>query len=406
MKRYWNNKGRFSSIMILIFLSVLSVLIYSLVLGYYQAKYTESAHGNNPSGAGVNRSATSIETGFGYPKGNCTHCHEAHASIGGGEPSPTGGPDKFGLFAPMNPTSQTNNFCFQCHKGAGSVQFGGITNYTYSKNFGGGTATFNNIYDAFNATGSSHNLSDVLNHALKGTWGFTSNDSACIVCHNPHTAQRNYPPTINAMNGVNTAERYHGHHLDNDYNLWGDEPAATSGLNELMSDWTVLYQAPYCVGKTTYEPACNSTQNGTNLPNFVVSCRTGCHRGTGVWSTERARNLYAVNWTNDLTEPGNRSVHGKFAGDPSGFGNPIAPYTDNTKNYVLSCTDCHEPHGSPNEWLLRTTVNGKVNISITSSGCWMSFCTACHVLTGGGWHQAGTQKCSGCHYHNYVEGYF
>src|SRR4030042_3322468 len=123
---------RFRPIILFSFL-IVSFLLYNLALGYYKAKYTESAHGNNPSGAGVNRSATSIETGFGYSKGNCTHCHEQHASIGGGEPSPTGGPDQFSLFAPMNATSQTTNFCFQCHKGIGSVQYGFLTNHTYSK---------------------------------------------------------------------------------------------------------------------------------------------------------------------------------------------------------------------------------------------------------------------------------
>jgi hypothetical protein len=285
----------------------------------------------------------------------------------------------------MNPTSQTDNFCFQCHKGTGSVQVGGITNYTYSKNFGGGTATFTNIYDAFNSTGtyaSSHNLADVLTRATQA-WSttFTSTTNACIACHNPHTAQKNYPVTVNTMGGVNTAIRRPGDYKIDDYNLWGDEPNATSGFNEMMSDWTANYQAPYCVGGT-YEPACNSTSDGSNLPNFVVSCRTGCHRNNTTYSTERGRNLYAINWTNDINEPGIRSVHGKFQHTGNNNGTVIAPYTEGV-NYVLSCTDCHEPHGSQNKWLIRSTVNGKAinpGIDMNENRFW-TLCTACHVMT-------------------------
>jgi predicted CXXCH cytochrome family protein len=52
-------------------------------------------------------------------------------------------------------------------------------------------------------------------------------------------------------------------------------------------------------------------------------------------------------------------------------------------NYVLSCTDCHEPHGSPNEFLLRPTLNGSpVNAAHAPTGIgngqWYYWCQACH----------------------------
>ncbi len=85
----------------------------------------------------------------------------------------------------------------------------------------------------------------------------------------------------------------------------------------------------------------------------------------------------------------------------------MAPYEDPDENYnyVLSCTDCHESHGSPNEWLLRTSVNGKDNITTDRwEGDWWDFCTACHVLTQGTftYHRdlyAATPKCPACHEH-------
>ena len=85
----------------------------------------------------------------------------------------------------------------------------------------------------------------------------------------------------------------------------------------------------------------------------------------------------------------------------------MAPYEDPDEdyNYVLSCTDCHEPHGSTNEWLLRTCVNGKDNITMEWAGDWWDFCTACHVLTtptytyhAKKW-EAYSPKCPVCHEH-------
>ena len=393
MIRNTNFEIRRFSLVLLMLAGVLGlVFTYSDVIAWYPAKYTESAH------VGVNRSTISS---IGYAAGNCAHCHEQHASIEGTSHTPY----DFALFAPNNQDSQTANFCFQCHKGVGSVQVGGITNYTFSKNFGGGTATFTTIYDAFNPTTgtipSSHNLKDIQDW-ITGKVGFTSNSNPCVVCHNPHTAQDNHPVTLSGKGGVKTAIRRVTHYENLNTNLWGDEDNATSGYAERMKDLTNNYQAPYYVGKTTYEPANNATADGSNLPNFAQFCYD-CHQYSTISSTEHGT-LQPVNWTNSGV---NRSVHGLFANDTGGWGSTKAPYTaDDTTNYCLSCTDCHEPHGSTNEWLLRTCVNGKDNISITASGWWMEFCTACHVVAGGGWHQSGSVICSDCHFHNAVDGFF
>ena len=388
------------------------VFKHSDVIAYYQATYGESAHGN--TSYGVNRSDT------GYPVGSCAHCHDTFDPTYCGDD-----PNGLMLFAPNDnptPTPQFDNFCFECHKGSGSVQVrdGGLKNHTYSTNFGGGTPTFTTIYDAFNPTSgsspSSHNLADVLNHAVtkRDVWLFTAQDNPCTVCHNLHTAQRNfYPPDIeNGMGGVRTAVRKPGEHDVSDDNLWGDEP----GNNELMSEWvgTKVYQspvyAPWAEGKGLYEPANDSTNDGSNVPSFTNTCRIGCHQRNDVYSTERGTTLRPVNWTTSTSQKGYRSVHGKLANGTGGWGYLKHPYeADETTNYVLSCLDCHEPHGSENEWLLRTTVNGKDNIEITESGRWLDFCTACHVLDGCRcWHDGNggdgaAPICSTCHYHDRVD---
>jgi len=379
----------FPVIILLTTLLIVSVFFYKFAFGWYPAKYTESAHGNY-----ADRSAISS---IGYAVGNCAHCHYQHASIEGTSHTAY----DFGLFAPNNQDSQDDNFCFQCHKGAGSVQVGGITNKNYSHAFGGAAdpPDFTNIKDAFNPgtepPASSHNLKDIQD-LHTDLYDFTSDNNACVACHNPHTAQRNYEVTDSGREGVKTAIRDAAiGYRDRPTNLWGDEPRAASGYYELTSDANGTYQAPYRVGKTTYEPAGDQTADGTNLPGFANFCWQ-CHRFATVYSTERLANLRAVDWT----IAGN--IHGvKANGLSDTAGHTIAPYTaDDTTNYVLSCTDCHEPHGSTNEWLLRTCVNGKDNISITQAGRWYELCTACHQTTSWSNHDNTVADCSTCHGHS------
>ena len=377
----------------IMFFILVPALVWMLSSGNVAtAGYSDSAHGNTdpPPGYGVNRSGT------GYPIGSCAHCHDTF------DPNFCGNdPNGLMLFAPNDnptPTPQSDNFCYECH-GSGSAQ--AVTNHTYSKNFGGGTATLTTIYDAFNpasgTTPSSHNLADVLSHAVGRGIGFTVSTNPCLVCHDHHASQQNYPVILSGLGGVKTAVRRPADYASPPTNLWGDE----SGSNELISDYTNKYQAPHYVGGTTYEPANDSTANGSNLPNFFNFCMNQCHTRSDVYSTERGVNLTQIDWSST----GN-TRHGKYHENPDGWGYTIAPYTaGETYNYVLACTDCHEPHGSENEWLLRTSVNGKDNIQITESGRWLDFCTACHVLDGCGcWHDGNggdgaAPICSTCHFH-------
>jgi cytochrome c553 len=384
-------KTRYFSFSILIVVGVLVwVLMAHYAIAWAAATYTDSAHGN--ASYGVNRSGT------GYTIGSCAHCHDTFDSS-------ICGNDVFGLmlFASNDiPDSQTDNFCFECHKGTGSVQVGGITNNTYSTNFGGGTATFTNIRDAFNpATGtipSSHNLADVLNHAVTNI-GFNSDTNACLVCHDQHAAQQNYPVTLSGLGGVLTAVRRVIDFDSPPTNLWGDDQG------ELVYDYWYQnnpgrYQQPYYGDQTgtKFEPSGTITvTDGSDLPDYVSFC-LDCHADPVV-STYHGT-LVAIDWSNG----GN--WHGSTPKDLTGMGYPIAPYTNTGRNYLLSCTDCHEPHGSENEWLLRTTVNGKDGISVNFEGDWWEFCTACHVLTNATnmYHKQQPETyypgCPECHIHD------
>ena len=73
--------------------------------------YADSAHGDTT--IGVDRS--SIDTDFSnYATGNCAHCHEQHASLGGTEPNPGSSLADYLLFD----VTSINTFCNTCHDGS------------------------------------------------------------------------------------------------------------------------------------------------------------------------------------------------------------------------------------------------------------------------------------------------
>lgn len=378
--------------------------------------YTISAHGN--ISYGVNRTGLSS---FNYSIGNCAHCHEQHTRIGGVEPAPNSpvGPDYYLLFkdlwvAPV----QSNLFCYGCHIEVGSYQSGGnIINYCYSRTRGGDTTLTcpDSVYESFqfvndgtvggtsklncgSTFGTSHLIYNIGAFMLN-RWGFSGTGvyiNPCDVCHNPHRAKRAYP-----------CSRPSAHANLTTWNVWGDD-AGTSERMDVAS--TNLYWAPKRLGGG-YEPDGSATQDGSNMPNYVFLCYD-CHSPNTAITSSRLGNLRQINWSATGDFHGGRArIDGP--GDFSGvteYGDLLAPYKVGAvyqkTNYVLSCTDCHEPHGSPNEYLLRATVNGtQVNVANggpISNGRWYYFCLACHSLSGHAMNPGPSTDCymgGGCHKH-------
>ena len=361
------------------------LVIFFLTLGIsplYAGPYSGSAHGN--SGYGVNRSALST---FNYSKGSCAHCHEQHALIGGTEPSPTGGPDKHLLFN-SNHVSQDTNLCFDCHKTSGSAQSTLLNNYCYSYRASGNSSitcpddiieafsfidnSGNSVPNCSSSYGTSHHLSDIQTY-ITGKWGFTADSNPCAACHNPHRATRDSHTSGNRGQPVS---RPSDHDNSTGWELWGDE------ANEKMNSFTINYQAPYRHNSTTtYEPDGSITQDGSNLTDYVTFC-TDCHNASNVInSTTLGRTLRTIDWDNEK--------HGK--GNADGYIKVDSPYSSSLGK-VLSCIDCHEPHGSPNVALIRNEVNGSelagVITTIISTDCTAQYtdnndemkhlCSRCH----------------------------
>jgi hypothetical protein len=183
-----------------------------------------------------------------------------------------------------------------------------------------------------------------------------------------------------------------------------------------MSDYTTFYQAPYRFNSTsTYEPDGAAVADATKLTDYVTLC-TDCHNNSNtITSTPLGRNLHYIN-NKQFTFNWNNEKHGGGTANDA-CADIFDPYfTDgNCGNYVLSCTDCHEPHGSPNIFLIRKVVNGGVVTVDTGTGNgpegkankeWVYLCQNCHDgLLSDGYHVhpqtlpgAGGCASAACHY--------
>ncbi|MBU0483143.1 MAG: cytochrome c3 family protein [Proteobacteria bacterium] len=373
--------------------------------------YLDSAHGN--STYGVNRSSISS---LGYARANCAHCHEQHASIEGSEPAPSDGPSAALLFYD-NHVSQTDGACMKCHTDVAAVQTdGGIVNRSYSYRAGAWTAdTLNDIAEAFAFTtsltypsSSSHNLADIrtfISAGAQSSWKYTSKANPCVACHDPHAVQGD--PTHDGFTPKNDLARgwmlsLPSQHGSAPWGLWGDD------VGERMSSYSSSYQALLRWGGGVFEPDGTSVEDGSNLTDFNTFC-IDCHNSTNtIYSSLLSRNLIKINWGQDR--------HGL----PSSLSATlIAPYTSGV-SYVLACTDCHEPHGSPNVFLIRQEVNnGQVSatgLAPDTGGTQMaSLCERCHgdggtvmashsAIQGGAsciicHPSGGYTDCISCHYH-------
>jgi hypothetical protein len=300
---------------------VVILLFFLLCQTVWAGSYLDSAHGDLNNG--VFRTATDT---LGYARGNCAHCHEMHASIKGSEPAPaSGAPAPFCVFAQnlnasvnTGPYQESDNFCFYCHNSNGSAQE--VVNYDYSRAFGcdtfGGPTS---IRSAFNQT-SYHNLKDIWSFAQGNFSWFEEYSNPCNACHNPHLAKRNWTDPDNPLLSAMSKPSDH-------FSLWG--------TTELMSGYS--YEAPYCSGTANREPGGTGTHNGSTTPDYVGFC-TDCHN------------------------------------------TPYLTASATNSNFVLSCLDCHEPHGAPNIMLIRRRVNGEnLEEAVSSSSNTLGYlCTRCH----------------------------
>jgi predicted CXXCH cytochrome family protein len=239
-------------------------------------------------------------------------------------------------------------------------------------------------------------------------------DIQCTTCHNPgvvtgKTSEGGYPLTLPTEPGLPYTQKLIDGWPTLDNPPWPHDTPPRP----------LLYARPYAddpnpdiEGDEVLGP------DETQLPDFTTFCQT-CHRqiagrygstndysrlkydpirfikgdGGGVISTHGlARGRETESDSLKLKEPFKSIRYDEE-------GNVIA-------NLYLSCTDCHEPHGSENPFLIRTKVNGKKGIKTTQKA-FFELCDACHYIANpwpGGYPHGNPgdmskRNCIECHNH-------
>ncbi|MEJ2691280.1 MAG: cytochrome c3 family protein, partial [Deltaproteobacteria bacterium] len=271
----------------------------------------------------------------------------------------------FNMARTENTYLETDDFCFYCHS---SISGQMVRNQDYSTTFGGAIIGSGpqSILDAFNQA-SYHNLYDITNFlnndATFGPW-FAKLGNPCSACHNSHLAKRNWDSgqvgfpllsTISPLPDVNGV-------------LWGE--------TELMNTY-FSYEAPFAL-PNSWEPAGFGEEDGGKTPDYISFC-TSCHNpDKTIWSTTLNRELKKINFGNTGL---NQEKHGAVARDGTDFfREPYATAAALKSNFILSCLDCHEPHGSENIMLLRRRINGEnLEGAITTTDDMSYACKRCHT---------------------------
>jgi predicted CXXCH cytochrome family protein len=310
-----------------------------------------------------------------------------------------------------------DQFCYNCHTE------GKITNNALS-----GSGLADDIQQAFSMS-EKHNL------GTSFSVGGRTYTLQCTTCHNPHIVTGKHWDVESGKSPITRPDLT----ADPTTNpramgtvLWGDEPGEKMddyaakgtgsggwyfnvargipyGYDTVPFDQTAVYQPPKKGSGWNFE------FDGDVLPDYPTFC-LDCHSNT-------MGSHAPVNWGASYAPHGLRSANKPYYwGDVGMYGNsgnpdPIFnepgvtrgrgaghfmrwPYDSVHKNaginFVLSCTDCHEAHGSPEGSILRTVVNNG-----TGSTIWNVMCNNCHYYYGGQ-HEGMSCGNASCHEQNSI----
>ncbi len=247
----------------------------------------------------------------------------------------------------------------------------------------------NDIEQAFISFGDGNK------HSLGASYDIGSNSYTleCVSCHNVHLVTGKYSEADEDLSPVTRPST--PNNLTGNLTVWGDE------LGEKIDDYA---------GSGTYRTPKGDPFAGDELPDYNTFCRdchepmpdptqAGSHGNLGYSNDDhgdRAANVpendvcpqwyncgKAVNWSSDncTADDGGSSDSDCWPVIPKGRGEQIwtkSPYNQDERispvvNFVMSCTDCHEAHGSSIQSMIRTSPNQG-----TGTTLWNTMCLNCH----------------------------
>ncbi len=281
--------------------------------------------------------------------------------------------------------------CFNCHTD------GRVQNYAIS-----GSDVADDIEEAF-AHSAIHDF------GANFTVGANTYSLDCTSCHNPHVVTGQYweadihvsPVTLPDLTAdPATNPRAMG------TTLWG------AAAGQKMDDFGGTYRTPK-----------NDLFSGAQLPDYATFCLE-CHAqpGSAPFGIDwigRPHGLQSANSPNGYGVCPNWYGCGKAAGWDGddcisdqitcwptitrGKGDQLfsrAPYDHDERvagaNFTLSCTDCHEAHGSSVSSMIRSNPNGGTGTEI-----WNTMCNNCHYYYSD-WHAGMSCGTASCHVSNSI----
>jgi len=307
----------------------------------------------------------------------CTDCHDVHGAAGN---------------HPAMTKANQESLCFQCHKDPAS---GGISNIAIS-----GASLADDIQQAFSFPDNSR-------HNLGADYTISPNKYKleCVSCHNVHIVTGKYweaDQNKTPVTRISTPSNPQGN-----LELWGDE------AGEKMDDYGGTYRTPN-----------GETFTGAQLPNYTGFCNE-CHQSMPDPRDEAGAHgqlnfdsdphgLNSANQPNGYGTCPNWFACGKATGWDGddcigtesecwpvmtrGKGDQLfsrSPYNHEDRiagaNFALSCTNCHEAHGSSTGAMLRTNPNNGTGTII-----WNTMCNNCHYYYSD-WHAGMSCGSASCH---------
>jgi len=364
----------------------LALIVFVLLLTLFTSKYSESGrytdsqHGDPTTG--VTRANVDSKYNL-FRRGECVHCHEAHASLGGSEPAPnTGvaaGPDKFLLF------SEEEDVCLSCHNGAiVPIDMRTVVSKTYRHpitDYSGRHTLSKNEYGQNGAP-------------FRGT----NRHAECVDCHEPHyigkpgTAYHSYNTTSPANNNL-VSNLLKG--------VWGVEPATEGSWLSPPTTFTELTTPG--VGASKEYQVCFKCHS-----YYALQAANGITTSTGPsgqyitdQSMEFSKNLKSVH---PVRVPLNNQT-GSYTPQALTAAQLRSPWSNNPGSQTMWCSDCHNndvsspvgPHGSNYKFMLNGTrkywpaSSTGVLFSLAdvrnNANNWSTelFCVNCHILYDGSW---------------------